>query len=185
MSTHTAWDLGQGTRTELEPSWHLPKELLLELSGEVGARLPGGGYAFVADQLVQAVACDLQHILLIVRWSASAGFLTFWVSYFYSNLSENTTWGLFKQNKNFPNQHNARKYSEMQVEYPTHAVVATTCWGDHHKCCLAGATLRPDNKQTRDKQITEDILLDFLYPPSLRDLNISGANFYITWLFHH
>ena len=123
MSHHTAWDLGQGTRTELEPSWHLPKELLLELSGEVGARLPGGGYAFVADQLVQAVACDLQHILLIVRWSASAGFLTFWVSYFYSNLSENTTWGLFKQNKNFPNQHNARKYSEMQVEYPTHAVV--------------------------------------------------------------
>ena len=101
MSHHTAWDLGQGTRTELEPSWHLPKELLLELSGEVGARLPGGGYAFVADQLVQAVACDLQHILLIVRWSASAGFLTFWVSYFYSNLSENTTWGLFKQNKNF------------------------------------------------------------------------------------
>ena len=92
--------LGRSTRTELEPSWHLPKELLLELSGEVGARLPGGGYAFVADQLVQAVACDLQHILLIVRWSASAGFLTFWVSYFYSNLSENTTWGLFKQNKN-------------------------------------------------------------------------------------
>ena len=85
MSHHTAWDLGQGTRTELEPSWHLPKELLLELSGEVGARLPGVGYAFVADQLVQAVAWDLQQILLIVRWSASAGFRTFWVSYFYSN----------------------------------------------------------------------------------------------------
>ena len=176
MSHHTAWDQGQGTRTDLEPSWHLPKELLLELSGEVGARLPGGGYAFVADQLVQAVACDLQHILLIVRWSASAGFLTFWVSYFYSNLSENTTWGLFKQNKNFPNQHNARKYSEMQVEYPKHAVVGTITIG--------AAALRPDNKQTRDKQITEDILLEFLYPPSLRDLNISGANFYLTWLFH-
>ena len=69
----------------------MPKELLVELSGEVGARLPGVGYAFVADQLVQAVACNLQHILLIVRWSAGAGFLTFCVSYFYSNLSENTT----------------------------------------------------------------------------------------------
>ncbi len=96
----------------LELNWSHPDTcqrncLLLEVSGEVGARLPGGGYAFVADQLVQAVACDLQHILLIVRWSASAGFLTFWVSYFYSNLSENTTLGLFKQNKNFPNQHNA------------------------------------------------------------------------------
>ena len=85
MSHHTVWDLGQGTRTKLEPSCHLPKELLLELSGEVGAGLPGVGYTFVADQLVKAVAWDLQHILLIVKWSASAGFRTFWVSYSYSN----------------------------------------------------------------------------------------------------
>ena len=48
-----------------------------------------------------------------------------------------------------------------------------------------GAALWPNNKQTRDKQITEDILLEFLYSPSFWDLNISGANFDLTWLFHY
>ena len=48
-------------------------------------------------------------------------------------LSENTTWGLFKENKNvsapLQNYHSSfarfRKYSEMQVKYPTPAVVGT------------------------------------------------------------
>ena len=66
-----------------------------------------------------------------------------------------------------PLRRNEGPWLEMQVKCPMHAIVRTifigTAW-------LAGtatlwrkdAALRPENKQTRDKQITEDILLEFL-----------------------